>query len=320
VPLPERLLISRIRRVAAKQSGKYPALGIGDDCALLRVPPGQEILATTDFSIEGIHFRRDWHPPDSVGHRCLARGLSDIAAMGGKPSAALLSLGVPAKLPQSWVDRFLRGLLQLGNRFGVPLLGGDTSQSKAGILADIVVLGTVPKGKAILRSGARPGDRIYVTGELGASAASLNLLLSGRKIRAADYSAHFFPEPRIHVARFLRDKVLASAMIDISDGLSTDLEHICQESGVGAQVWSEVIPKGSVGKSRQEEVDFGFALNGGEDYELLFCSPRSRRVPRRIAGVKVTEIGVITRERLFRLQRNGKTFTLKPQGWEHFKW
>jgi len=318
VPLREKALIARIRRAAAKGASNHAAFGIGDDCALLRVPPAQELLVTTDFSLEGIHFRRDWHPPESVGHRCLARGLSDIAAMGGKPRAALLSLAVPAKLPQSWVDRFFRGLLRLGDRFGVSLLGGDTSQSKAGVLADIVVLGTVPPGKAFLRSGARPGDRIYVTGELGAASATLNLLFSGRNLRAADYRAHFYPEPRIAVAGFLREKHLASAMIDLSDGLSTDLAHICEESGVGAQVCSETIPKGSIGKSRQE-IDLGFALNGGEDYELLFCSPRSKRVPRRIAGVKVTEIGVITREQHLRLQRNEKTFTLKPQGWEHFK-
>jgi thiamine-monophosphate kinase len=128
---------------------------------------------------------------------------------------------------------------------------------------------------------------------------------------------HFYPEPRVHIARFLREKNLASAMIDLSDGFSTDLAHICEESGVGAQIWSEAIPKASIGKHRQE-VELAFALHGGEDYELLFCSPRSKRVPRRIAGAKVTEIGVITRERRIGLQRNGKTLTLKPQGWEHF--
>jgi thiamine-monophosphate kinase len=318
LPLREKTIIARIRHAAAKQPAKYAALGIGDDCALLRVPPAQEILATTDFSIEGIHFRRDWHPPESVGHRCLARGLSDIAAMEGEPIAALLSLAVPAKLPQRWVDRFLRGLLQLGEKFGVPLVGGDTSQSKVGILADIVVLGTVPQGKAILRSGARAGDRIYVTGEVGGSAATLDLLLSGRKIRAADYPAHFYPEPRIHVARFLREKDLASAMIDLSDGLSTDLAHICEESGVGAQIRSEAIPKASIGKN-QQEVELAFALHGGEDYELLFCAPRGRRVPPRIAGVPVTEIGVIERGQHITLQRPGGSLELRPQGWEHFK-
>src|SRR5438093_13521298 len=174
MPMSEKALIARIRRKAVP--GRSIVTGIGDDSAVLKIPKGHQALVTTDFSLEGVHFRRDWHPPESVGHRCLARGLSDIAAMGGKPRAALLSLAVPAKLPQSWVDRFFRGLLRLGDRFGVSLLGGDTSQSKAGVLADIVVLGTVPPGKAFLRSGARPGDRIYVTGELGAASATLNLI------------------------------------------------------------------------------------------------------------------------------------------------
>src|SRR5437016_8504079 len=136
--------------------------GIGDDSSVLKIPKGQQALVTTDFSLEGVHFWREWHPPESVGHRCLARGLSDIAAMGGEPLAAFLSLALPRKLPQAWVARFLNGFLKLARQFKVPLAGGDTAESPAGILADIVVLGSVPRGKAILRSGARPADRIYV--------------------------------------------------------------------------------------------------------------------------------------------------------------
>ncbi len=140
---------------------------------MLRLLPGHESLVTTDFTLEGIHFRRDWHPPESVGHRCLARGLSDIAAMGGEPVAAFLSLGPASGLAQAWVGRFLRGLIGLAEKYGVTLAGGDTAESPNGILADIVVVGTVPKGKAVLRSGARPGDRIFVSGELGGSAAAV---------------------------------------------------------------------------------------------------------------------------------------------------
>src|SRR5207302_10899422 len=149
-------------------------VGIGDDASVLRVPKDHEILVTTDFSLEGIHFRQEWHPPESVGHRCLARGLSDVAAMGGEPMAAFLSLALPPKLPQRWVDLFLKGLLTLAHDFGINLAGGDTAESPDGILADIVVLGSVPKGRAILRSGARPGDRVYVTGELGGAAAAID--------------------------------------------------------------------------------------------------------------------------------------------------
>src|SRR5438034_8723807 len=155
MPMSEKALIARIRRKAVP--GRSIVTGIGDDSAVLKIPKGHQALVTTDFSLEGVHFRRGWHPPESVGHRCLARGLSDIAAMGGQPLAAFLSLALPRSLPQDWVDRFLRGLLKLAAEFKVSLAGGDTAQSPAGILVDIVVLGSVPKGRALLRSGARPG-------------------------------------------------------------------------------------------------------------------------------------------------------------------
>jgi len=156
---------------------------MGDDCALLQVPAGRELLVTTDFSLESVHFRRDWHPAESVGHRCLARGLSDIAAMGGEPLACFLSLALPKQLPQKWIDDFMRGLLRLAGQSETTLAGGDTAQSPDPIAADIVVVGTVPAGQAILRSGARPGDSIYVTGELGGSAATLDLMNSKKKRR-----------------------------------------------------------------------------------------------------------------------------------------
>jgi len=292
---------------------------------VLRLPPGRESLVTTDFSLEGIHFRRDWHPPESVGHRCLARGLSDIAAMGGDPVAAFLSLALPRNLPQAWVGKFLRGLLGLARKFVVILAGGDTAESPNGILADIIVLGTVPKGKAILRSGARPGDRIYVSGELGGSAAALQQMRlqqtkkSKHKVNPAQYPRHFFPEPRIELGRMLRKRALASAMIDTSDGLSTDLAHICEESGVGAEVEAELIPRARVGKP-PHEVDLELALHGGEDYELLFTAPSNRTIPSRIAGVPITQIGHITRARKVLLRnRRGVAHELKPRGWEHFR-
>lgn len=321
VPLPEKTLIRRIRDRAARRLGDgfHGGIGIGDDCAVIPVRRGYEALVTTDFTLENVHFKRAWHPPESVGHRCLTRGLSDIAAMGGEPLAVFLSLALPRDLPQNWVNGFLRGLLQLAGEFKVSLAGGDTAQSPGGIMADIVVLGSVPIGQAVLRSGARPGDRIYVTGELGASATAIDLLSHGKKIRRLDFGRHFYPTARIPVGRFLREKGLASAMIDISDGLSTDLGHMCDESAVGAEIETAAIPLAVVGKSAQP-VDLRFALHGGEDYELLFTAPEKKKVPRRIAGVAVRQIGVITRGRkIFLREQSGVLQELLPQGWEHFK-
>lgn len=312
MPLKEQLLIQRIRR-AARRQGDRAGRGIGDDCAVLPIPRDAEALITTDFSLEGIHFRREWHPADSVGHRCLARGLSDIAAMGGVPQAAFLSLALPTDLPQSWVDGFLRGLLKLASRFSVQLAGGDTAQSPDGILADIVVLGSAPKGEAILRSGARPGDLLYVTGALGSAASALHQLRDGMKLRPRAHLKHFYPEPRIAIGRFLREKQLASAMIDISDGLSTDLSHICEESKTGAVVYAETVP------ARPGKDGLTLALHGGEEYELLFAARPDRRIPKLIAGVPVTRIGEIVGGREIRLATaDGNTEVLKPGGWEHF--
>jgi thiamine-monophosphate kinase len=317
LPLREKSLIAGIRASAKR----LPAvrLGIGDDCAVLRIPPGDEALVTTDFSLEGVHFRREWHAPEIVGHRCLTRGLSDIAAMGGRPIAAFLSLALPKNLPQSWVDGFVAGLLRLANEFQMTLAGGDVAQSPGGILADIVVVGSAPRGKAILRSGAKPGDRIYVTGELGGSAATLKMLSSGRKLRPTDFPEHFHPQPRVAVGEFLRKRRLAAAMIDLSDGLSTDLAHICEESGVGAEILAEAIPRASVGKPTRQ-VDLQSALHGGEDYELLFTAPGGKPIPTRIAGVPITQIGHITRrKRVVLMTERGVARKLKVQGWEHFK-
>lgn len=295
--------------------------GIGDDCAVLQLVAEHECLVTTDFTLEGIHFRRDWHPAESVGHRCLARGLSDIAAMGGEPVAAFLSLALPRDLPQAWVGRFARGLFSLAERCGAKLAGGDTAESPNGILADIIVVGSVPKGKAVLRSGAGPGDRIYVSGELGGSAAAVVQMQARpkKKLNPRDYRRHFYPEPRIELGRILRERGIATAMIDTSDGLSTDLAHICAESGVGAEIQAVFIPRARVGKPARE-VDHDLALHGGEDYELLFTARPGKRVPAQIGGVAITQIGQIVRSRRIFVKIDERVaFELEPRGWEHFR-
>ncbi len=371
MPLAENKLISRIRRLASGGASVMTGIGIGDDCAVMRLPPGHELLVTTDFTIENVHFRRDWHPPEFVGRRCLTRGLSDIAAMGGEPRAAFLSLAVASDVPQKWVDRFLHGLLDLAREFNVPLAGGDTAQSAAGIQADIVVVGSVPKGQAVLRSGAKPNQYIYVTGELGGAAAALACLAESQpaRLKSAESmpdESRFdeskpvespLPQPRITVGLALRRRGLASAMIDLSDGLSTDLQHICQESHVGAEIEASLIPRAQFPReqiapeqlrqkwlaSEKEPVALDFALHGGDDYELLFTSseriseprseqrmsePRSERrperiparIPAQIVGVRVTRIGRTTESPGMRLiGADGKARRLEVKGWEHFK-
>jgi thiamine-monophosphate kinase len=313
LPTPEKSLINRIRRL--ERTGKGVVSGIGDDCAVLSVPAGHQLLVTTDFTLENVHFRREWHPPEVVGWRCMTRGLSDIAAMGGEPRAAFLSLALHQSTPQKWVDRFLEGLQEAADEFSVPLAGGDTAQSDGGIQADIVLVGSIPKGKAVLRSGARPGDRIYVTGELGGATAALERLRQG-KVRPADYPRHFHPMARIPAGLSLRRRNLASAMIDLSDGLSTDLQHICEESGVGAEIEALAIPRARVGRL-STQVELTLALHGGEDYELLFTS--AKRIPAKVSGVPVTRIGRVTRRREIALvQKDGSRHRLTARGWEHF--
>jgi thiamine-monophosphate kinase len=224
-PPGELALIERIRSRASAQRSKSLRLGIGDDCAILTPPLGQEILITTDFSLERRHFLRNVHPPQSIGHRTLARGLSDLAAMGATPLACFLSLALPKSVARntSWLDGFLDGLLNLAKAFKAPLAGGDTSESPSDhILADITLLGAAPAGRALRRAGAHVGDLLYVTGSLGGAATELAALIANpRKLRHAVASGdhpHLFPQPRIAVGRALLRRGLTTACIDLSDG------------------------------------------------------------------------------------------------------
>ncbi|HZE81472.1 MAG TPA: thiamine-phosphate kinase [Candidatus Polarisedimenticolia bacterium] len=314
--IKERSLIEHIRQAAAAAPNRAVKKGIGDDCAILQLKPGYELLVTTDLCLEDVHFRSAWHPATVVGHRCLTRGLSDIAAMGGEPLACFLSLGLPEDLSQAWVNGFLRGLLALARRFNVQLAGGDIS-SAAHITADIIVTGHVPSGKAVLRSGASPGDRIYVSGFLGGSAATVKQLFAGKSVAPTKASPHFYPTPRLEVGNWLQKHGLATAMIDLSDGISVDLAHICGESGVAAVVTANKLP---IGKT----ADLDLALHGGEDYELLFTAREDAKIPSRIAGVVITEIGEIRNRRDYSsaiqiLGDNGKVRPLAQRGWQHFR-
>ncbi|MDR3724401.1 MAG: thiamine-phosphate kinase [Terracidiphilus sp.] len=317
---------------AGKRAGTGLRLGIGDDCALLATRPGEELAVTTDLSIEGRHFRLEWHPAESVGHRALARGLSDLAAMGARPVAAFLSLGIPSELTRtrsgqkpgqkSWVERFYDGLLALADQFETPLAGGDLSQSPLA-LADIVLVGAVRRGEALLRSGARAGNQLYVTGKLGGAAAGLRALAAsdGKPRRATHPEAetvlgpHLYPQPRIAQGMALARRKLAAAAMDLSDGLAIDLARLCDESGVTAEVDARLLPV-FPGATPEE------ALGGGEDYELLFTARPETRIPDSIGGVPLTRIGRILPTRKGRptvtlLSEKGKS-PLAAAGWEHF--
>jgi thiamine-monophosphate kinase len=340
-------LIRALRKRVVRRSAGV-RLGIGDDCALIGLRGGEEMAVTTDLSIDGRHFRLDWHPPEAIGHRVLARGVSDLAAMGARPVAAFLSLGLPRSLTvglgtpaaglargsrKSWSSRFFDGLLALAEVHRVELAGGDLAESPVA-LADIVLLGAVPRGKALLRSGARPGDLVYVTGTLGGAAAGLALLsrlavetagsktqrpaFGLRKIAKRDEPAlapHLYPQPRVAPGLWLRRRGAATAAIDISDGLSTELFHLCEESGVAAEIESAAVPV-APGATREQ------ALHGGEDYELLFTARAQTRIPRSIGSVPVTCIGRVTK------QARGKPWVMLNTpagsqpfeccGWEHF--
>ncbi len=327
----ELALVERIRRLADRPANGGIRLGIGDDCALLRLKPGEELAVTTDLSIAGRHFRVEWHPPEAIGHRTLARGLSDIAAMGARPFAAFLSLGLPREMTvapsrrSAWVDRFLAGFLALADAHKTPLAGGDLAESPVAI-ADIVLLGAVARGRALLRSGARPGDLLYVTGTLGGSTVGLASLRDrNRPLPRASALAtqgntslapHLWPQPRIPQGLWLRRHQAATAAIDLSDGLSTDLNHLCTESAVSAVINAAALPLHSGATLDQ-------ALHGGEDYELLFTASPNTAVPRRIAGIAVTRIGSVAKRRagqppVVLVGETGLRRPLSPGGWQHF--
>ncbi len=343
-PGGELALISALR-ARNKSISRDLRLGIGDDCALLRPAAGEEIAVTTDFSLENVHFRRDWHPPESVGHRCLARGLSDLAAMGARPIATFLSLAVPRELTvgrrgqPSWTDRFLNGLLALADQMQVSLAGGDTAESPSVtgvgglVAADIVLIGGVKRKRALLRAGAQAGDLIYVTGPgLGGSAAEL-LALERKPKKFAKLKAaasghpHFYPEARIDIGRQLVSQRLATACIDLSDGLSSDLRHLCEESNLAAEIDAAAIPVHPMARLAQAAgwtpSALDLALHGGEDYELLFTAPAKTKIPANIGGIAIRVIGRMSKRQksaptVTLTRRNQPSIELRASGWEHF--
>jgi thiamine-monophosphate kinase len=317
----------RHERARSSKRREGVKLGIGDDAALVAVGRGQELILTTDMSIEDVHFSHRLHSAEAVGHRALARSLSDVAAMGGVPRYVLISLAASKRVTSDWVSGFYRGMQALARRFDVRLVGGDTALVPSKTFIDVLVAGEVPRGKALRRSGALPGDQIFVSGRLGLSALGLRLLqskrgASRRPVKAAAREAvraHLYPEPQCALGRFLSRRSVASALMDLSDGLSTDLSRLCTASGVGARLWAAKIP----GPDLPEAADsLQLALHGGEDYQLLFTVPQRKtsRLPSRFRGKPLYHLGEIEVSKGIRLVTpDGKVHTLEPGGWDHFR-
>lgn len=322
---PEDSLLGRFRALT-KSSRKLP-VPIGDDGALFRPRPGHETILSCDWFVEGTHFWRDKHPPDSVGWKCLARALSDIAAMGGLPRCFLLSLALPTSLTGRWLGGFLSGLLRASRKFRCVLAGGDTTRRNE-ILINITVVGEVRSGHAVLRSGAQEGDLIYVSGRLGEAALGLEMLGGGRvppSNRSRALRKHLYPEPRLALGQWLSAKRRPSSMMDISDGLSTDLRRLCPPPRRGAVLDLEGFPAVRLPAGRRATFrdPRDLALHGGDDYELLFTAARGRLPsgPWKFRGLTISPIGRVTSgpNLLCSDSQSSQPQILQPGGWDPFR-
>ena len=287
--MTESEILSRIASKAGVSSRLVH--GIGDDCAVYRPEAGEDLVYTTDFLIEDIHFRHDTHTPSDIGRKCLARGLSDIAAMGATPLFCLLSLALPSWAGKRFVNAFYSGFLAQARLHSTLLAGGDLAHAPL-VICDVVVCGSVPRGRALLRSGAKAGDAIYVSGKLGRAAVS-------------GYTAAI--KPRLALGRYLRG--IASAAMDLSDGLSQDLTRLAIASGVSA-VLDSPVPAALNATEPQ-------ALHGGEDYELLFTAPPATTLPPIHEGVPITRIGTMIKRTKHPILYRGQP--LVAAGYDHFR-
>lgn len=301
---------------------KYSLRNVGDDCAVLPKNDTHDLIITTDMLVEDIDFRLSWTKAEYLGHKTLAVSLSDIAAMGGKPIWAMLSMAVPESLWKGrFLDEFYDGWHNLAGKYGVELVGGDISRSPDKLVIDSIVAGETVKDKAILRSTAMPGDLIFVSGSLGGAAAGLSLLENGKVKEASELILRQLkPEPRNELALQLSAQNIPSAMIDLSDGLSADLGHVCEASGVGAKIYTQRIPvdKNLILAGFTADAALDPALNGGEDFELLFTVNRASKSA--LAGMDVTNIGEITDETgvVNIIDERGTSTILEAKGFRHF--
>lgn len=306
---------------------KFSLDNIGDDCAVLAIDTEADLLITSDMLVEDIDFRLEWTTPEFLGHKSLAVSLSDIAAMGGEPKFAMLSIGVSEKLWKTdFVDRFYDGWHKLAREFGVDLVGGDVSRSPDKLVIDSTLLGQLTRGSAIRRAGARIGDAIFVTGYLGGAAAGLELLEYGQRYSAAmsETVRHLLlrqlqPIPQVRTGKLLLELNLPTAMMDVSDGLSSDLNYFAIASGVGAKIYADRIPvdPAIAGAGSVERDALDLALNGGEDFELLFTS-RPEKIPAAL-DLGFHHLGEITENvGIIELEQDHKVSRLEPKGFRHF--
>jgi thiamine-monophosphate kinase len=340
-PTENEVVRKLLQTMHLSRPGGNVSLGPGDDAALLAARSGYQAILTCDWFLEDTHFLRDKHPADSIGWKCLARAVSDVAAMGGRPRCFLLGLALPVSCTGRWLVDFVRGLRRASAKLGCPLAGGDTTQRNE-ILINVTVVGEVRSGRALTRSGAQPGDAIFVSGRLGEAERGLQLLRKMRRPQTNDPALrkHLYPEPRLALGQWLSEHRMATAMMDLSDGLSTDLPRLCAASGVGARIQAARVPavlpiahansgKGSRNEAVQRDASelawnskaIDLALNGGDDYELLFTvrPGKARRLPDRIGRIPITRIGEVTRERkLLLVQADGSEQSLKEGGWNPF--
>ncbi|MEO6589119.1 MAG: thiamine-phosphate kinase, partial [Pyrinomonadaceae bacterium] len=313
---------------------KYSLKKIGDDCAVLPKDSKTDLVITTDLLIEDIDFKLKWTMPEFLGHKALAVSLSDIAAMGAKPVWSMLSIGIPEKIWKTdFVEKFYDGYLRLAKKFDVELVGGDVSKSPDKIIIDSIVAGETKKGKAVLRSTAKVGDLIFVTGKLGGASAGLELLETGETYEKSKYKKlveqQVKPYPQTETGQILGAKNLTTSMIDLSDGLSGDLFHICHSSKVGAKIYAEKIPieseisnlKSQKPKTKNRKLTLNFALNGGEDFELLFTiNPKNNFLLKKyLQKHEISHIGEITSNaEIIELVTGEKIEILEPKGFRHF--
>jgi thiamine-monophosphate kinase len=327
--LGERGLIERLAAIFGTD-GPGVVRGIGDDTAAIAVTPGSLLLATTDAAVEGTHFSRATTTPGWLGRRIIAVNVSDIASMGGAPRWILVSLSLPGATSLAFVEELAVGMRDEASRYGAVIVGGNLARSGERIVADVTLLGEVASAQVVYRNGARPGDRILVTGTLGDSAAGLAILLGevpGSQPGAAFLvDRHRLPTPRVAAGRAIAESRLATAMIDVSDGLATDLRHLAEESQVGALVDAARVPLSpalveTAGAAQRNPLDW--ALRGGEDYELLLTAPATAvaELTARVqaTGVSLIDIGAVTAERAVELvEPDGQHRPLGEALWEHF--